>query len=120
MAFRTTIEKEAGSAAAARPRQPDQCPKPTQNHLWRLNMNRKDNNAMFKHHVKTGSLKQWDKNQTVILHPLRAIRGKCLDCSGYYASRVALCLAHQCPLYPYRFGRGIKTAEVDLQQNQSN
>lgn len=37
--------------------------------------------------------------------PLKAIRLKCVDCSGGSRSEVALCVIPDCPLYPYRMGR---------------
>ena len=38
------------------------------------------------------------------LTPLKAIRKKCLDCSGYSSNEVKLCPVDDCPLYQYRFG----------------
>jgi hypothetical protein len=46
------------------------------------------------------------------LTPLRAVRSKCLDCSGYQASEVQLCTVRSCPLFPYR--RGGRPTEEDL------
>jgi len=39
------------------------------------------------------------------LTPIRAIRAKCLDCSGGSAQEVRLCVIRDCPLYPYRLGK---------------
>ena len=36
----------------------------------------------------------------------KAIRLKCLDCSGYEFSEVAQCQITNCPLYPFRTGAG--------------
>lgn len=36
---------------------------------------------------------------------LRAVRAKCLDCSGGSPAEVAGCLVKTCPLYPFRLGR---------------
>lgn len=36
--------------------------------------------------------------------PLKAIRAKCLDCSGS-ATEVRLCPVTGCPLYKFRFGK---------------
>src|SRR5262249_60667612 len=36
---------------------------------------------------------------------LKAIRRKCLDCSGGSHAEVADCLVRQCPLFPFRFGK---------------
>ena len=49
--------------------------------------------------------------------PMKAIRLKCLDCSGGSANEVKLCTVTKCPLYRYRFGHRpkaeTKTNEVD-------
>jgi len=37
--------------------------------------------------------------------PLRSIRAKCLDCSGFQPSEVRNCEIPECPLYPYRMGK---------------
>lgn len=37
--------------------------------------------------------------------PLKAIRAKCLDCSGGSAKEVRECPAKDCPLYEYRSGK---------------
>ena len=39
------------------------------------------------------------------LTPLKAIRAKCLDCSGGQPSEVRECPDTECSLYPYRFGK---------------
>ncbi len=38
------------------------------------------------------------------LTPLKAIRAKCLDCSGFQPKEVRLCACTECPLYTYRLG----------------
>jgi hypothetical protein len=38
------------------------------------------------------------------LTPMKAIRAKCLDCSGGNATEVKLCTCQDCPLYPFRLG----------------
>lgn len=35
---------------------------------------------------------------------LRAIRAKCLDCTGGNAAEVRKCVHHDCPLWPLRMG----------------
>lgn len=44
------------------------------------------------------------------LTPIRAIRLKCLDCSGT-ANEVKLCTCKDCALWPYRFGKRPKGKE---------
>lgn len=36
--------------------------------------------------------------------PLRAIRQKCLECSGGNKQEVLECVIGECPLFPYRLG----------------
>lgn len=40
----------------------------------------------------------------------KAIRRKCLDCSGGSQMEVRECVAISCPLWPYRFGKDRKTS----------
>jgi hypothetical protein len=37
--------------------------------------------------------------------PMKAIRRKCLDCAGGSSQEVGLCPAHNCSLFPFRFGK---------------
>ncbi|HCJ67503.1 MAG TPA: hypothetical protein DHV62_09365 [Elusimicrobia bacterium] len=39
------------------------------------------------------------------LTPLRAIRKKCLDCSGFQVKEVRVCPVVDCSLFKYRFGK---------------
>ena len=52
------------------------------------------------------------------LTPLRAIRAKCLDCSGWSTYEVKSCPMVNCPLYGYRDGhnpkrKGIGNKHID-------
>lgn len=38
--------------------------------------------------------------------PLKAIRAKCIDCSGHQVKEVKRCPVIHCALWPYRMGRG--------------
>ena len=40
----------------------------------------------------------------------KAIRYRCLDCSGFSSNRVDDCVHESCPLYGYRLGTGAKDA----------
>ncbi len=40
-----------------------------------------------------------------MLTPVKAIRAKCLECSGSQPKEVRDCVIHQCPLYPFRMGK---------------
>jgi hypothetical protein len=44
-----------------------------------------------------------------VLRPLKAIRAKCVWCSGGSWKEVKLCEIEDCTLWPYRFGRRPKT-----------
>ena len=52
------------------------------------------------------------------LRPLKAIRLKCLDCSGESAPEVRECLITYCPLWPYRLGRRPSAGEIEF-RNQT-
>jgi len=41
----------------------------------------------------------------IVLRPLKAIRAKCLDCSGGMRNEVKNCKLERCPLWPYRMGK---------------
>jgi hypothetical protein len=40
-----------------------------------------------------------------VQRPLKAIRSKCLDCSGWQPKEVRLCQIVACSLWPYRMGK---------------
>jgi hypothetical protein len=50
---------------------------------------------------------------------LKAIRTKCLDCSGSMPSEVRDCLVRNCPLYPFRMGTNLWRAPVTEEQRAS-
>ena len=53
------------------------------------------------------------------LTPIRAIRAKCLECSGDSAKEVRLCPIKKCPLYLYRFGKRPKDDKnIDPNSNE--
>jgi len=47
-----------------------------------------------------------------MLTPLKAIRAKCLDCSGFQPSEVRKCKLVSCPLYTYRMGKNPKRVGI--------
>jgi len=54
-----------------------------------------------------------------MLTPLKAIRAKCLECSGGSVGEVRNCLVPECALFPFRFGtnpsrRGIGGNRIHL------
>ena len=51
--------------------------------------------------------------------PLKAIRLKCLDCSGWSSSEVAKCVHEKCILWGLRFGKkpkGIEYKTISLRE----
>ena len=40
-----------------------------------------------------------------LLTPVKAIRAKCLDCTGHQSKEVRECPVYHCPCWPYRMGR---------------
>jgi hypothetical protein len=38
-------------------------------------------------------------------NPVKAIRAKCIDCSGGSATEARKCVAYKCPLWPFRMGK---------------
>jgi hypothetical protein len=44
-----------------------------------------------------------------MITPMKAIRKKCLDCSGGSAREVSLCPITTCPIYSYRYGKRPET-----------
>jgi len=43
----------------------------------------------------------------------KAIRKKCVDCSGDSTKEVRLCPIHDCFLYPYRMGKPLEGEELE-------
>jgi hypothetical protein len=46
------------------------------------------------------------------LTPIKAIRAKCLDCSGFQPSEVRRCDIMECSLFPYRLGKNPNRAGI--------
>ena len=40
-----------------------------------------------------------------ITSPVKAIRAKCYNCSGFQWNEVTKCVVYDCSLYPFRFGK---------------
>ncbi len=51
---------------------------------------------------------------------LKAIRAKCLDCSGGSHAEVADCLVKSCALYPFRMGRNPWREAVSESQREAS
>ena len=45
---------------------------------------------------------------TIYSKIFKAIKEKCLDCSGFSANNVKECPCVDCPLFPYRFGEELE------------
>lgn len=53
-----------------------------------------------------------DRKRTVrVLTPMKAIRKKCLDCSGGELKQVRECPIKTCTLWPYRMGKRPETVK---------
>jgi len=46
-----------------------------------------------------------EQQKRICQNPVKAIRQKCLDCSGWSYTEVELCPLTECSLYPFRFGK---------------
>ena len=54
------------------------------------------------------------------ISPLRALRLRCIDCSGNSANEVRLCTAVQCPAWPFRMGKNPWRSPVsEARRNQA-
>ena len=52
-------------------------------------------------------------------NPVKAIRLKCLDCSGGSSAEVAQCAITDCALYPFRIGRNpFRTVELSEEERE--
>ena len=52
-------------------------------------------------------------------NPVKAIRLKCLDCSGGSSAEVAQCSITGCALYPFRLGRNpFRTVELSEEERE--
>ncbi len=45
------------------------------------------------------------------VRPMKAMRAKCIDCSGGNPGEVRMCPIDDCPLWLYRFGKGPQTVK---------
>jgi hypothetical protein len=64
-------------------------------------------------HVETHSL-EGDKTQAEVVagSRLKAIRDRCLDCSGFDKAEVKACRMTKCDLHPFRMGKGNRAANM--------
>ena len=53
------------------------------------------------------------------LTPMKAIRKKCLECSGGSQYEVRKCPIEKCPLYAYRFGHRPKTDILSTEEEET-
>lgn len=75
-------------------------------------------NAKFSEKTVANTSKNESKSKTRTLTPIKAIRAKCLDCSGNSAAEVRECVLKHCPLYPYRMGRNPNRTGRELTEEQ--
>ena len=55
--------------------------------------------------IRDGQKRESRASKLGIPRPLKAIREKCVDCSGGSEKEVRECVVKNCALYPYRMGR---------------
>ena len=58
-----------------------------------------------------------------VVRPLKAIRLKCLDCSGWNQSEVFKCVHEACILFPLRFGKkptGVQYEKMSMAEYEKN
>ena len=53
-----------------------------------------------------------DEQKHACQNPLKAIKQKCLDCSGWSRTEVELCPLTECSLYPFRLGKNPFRAKI--------
>lgn len=66
----------------------------------------------------TENFRRFEKMKT--LTPIKAIRKKCLECSGGQYSEIRNCTGTECPLYPYRLGKRPKPVGIGLKDAPFN
>ena len=54
------------------------------------------------------------------LTPMKAIRKKCVECSGGSVYEVKLCTVKNCPLYCYRHGKRPKDDEIPEEEAENS
>ena len=68
--------------------------------------------------VQSSARKKRGKGAARVLTPIKAIRAKCIDCSGDSAAEVRACELDDCPLHPYRMGRNPNCKGRELTEEQ--
>ena len=59
-----------------------------------------------------------EQQKRICQNPVKAIRQKCLDCSGWSYTEVELCPLTECSLYPFRFGKNPFRTKRNLTDEQ--
>ena len=63
-------------------------------------------------------MSQEDCPDTSNKNPVKAIRLKCLECSGGSSSEVDKCHIKECPVYPFRYGRNPFRTKRELSEER--
>lgn len=63
-------------------------------------------------------LKDVECPETSNKNPVKAIRLKCMDCSGGKMNEVEKCPCDQCALWPFRFGKNPFRTKRELSEEQ--
>lgn len=61
-----------------------------------------------------------DGPETKVITKAKAIRLKCMDCSGFQPGEIQKCTCYDCPLYPFRFGneKGLERIYISEEDEQ--
>lgn len=93
--------------------------------LWLYRMGRRPSLVelvewfQFRHYKSV--IKSGNELRRLINTPVKAIRKKCLNCSGWGFKEVKQCAEDECHIYGYRMGRRPKRAiEHDLENKDQN
>ena len=69
--------------------------------------------------MKTRTMK-FEGNEYKYTTPMRAIRAKCIDCSGGDMREVRLCPSKTCELYPFRMGTNPFMSGLHKESTETN
>lgn len=61
-----------------------------------------------------------NNNTNEITNPVKAIRAYCKECSGNSTAEIKMCPVHNCPLYPFRFGKNPYRHRREMTEEEKN
>lgn len=72
----------------------------------------------YRYHYDKVAIISEDKIRELINTPVKAIRKKCLNCSGWEYKEVRECTENDCPIHPYRMGKRPNRTDGHESNNQ--